>query len=292
MIIDLHTHSSASDGAHSPKALIEEAAATGVGALALTDHDTIDGLDEAEKAARTAGISFIRGVELEIDWPEIGTMERREFHLLGLGFGTPSAKLRRILFQLQHKREKRNRLILERMHAAGIDADMDEIRPAGVTSYIGRPHFAAYLIKKKVVKDTEEAFKKYLSKDMPLYVPKGGIRLRRAISAIKESGGLAILAHPISLYIAWGRLPGILERFKNSGLDGIEVYHPTATARSNQRLLDMAQQLNLAVSAGSDFHGDRPDRRLGESSGRRAITSDLIQFPPEILAAWGIHQPE
>ena len=289
MIVDLHTHSTASDGRFTPAALVEKAHEAGVSVLALTDHDSIDGLDEAAEAAAKLGIHFVRGVELEIDWPEIGTMETREFHLLGLGFGKASAKFRQILMHLQHKREKRNKLIVEKMLELGIDVTLEEIHKISGVPYIGRPHFAQYLVAKKVAKNNDDAFRKYLGRGKPLYVPKGGVALRRAISAIKESGGIAVLAHPTSLFIAWGRLPGVLARFRQSGLDGIEAYHPNVTERAAGRLCAMAQELGYYITAGSDFHGDRQrERKLGRGPGGAAIHDSQLELPAEIRCAWGL----
>jgi predicted metal-dependent phosphoesterase TrpH len=289
VIVDLHTHSTASDGELSPAGLVRAAAAEGVEALALTDHDTIDGLAEAEESAQAVGVAFIRGVEIEIDWPEIGNMEQREFHLLGLGLGKLSPRFQAMMLQLRHKREKRNRLMLERMNELGIPATFEEIRAGNAGGYLGRPHFAEYLTRTRITKNADEAFRKYLGRGKALYIPKGGVTLRRAVSAIKESGGLAILAHPTSLYIAWGRLPGVLARFKDAGLDGLEAYHPTATARESERLCALAKDAGFFVSAGSDFHGAaRRDRKLARLAGNTRIDSALLSFPPPVLLAWGI----
>ena len=289
MIVDLHTHSTASDGELTPRELVQAAAAAGVGALALTDHDTIDGLAEAEDAAKDARLSLIRGIEIEIDWPEIGTMGQREFHLLGLGLGKPSPRFQSMMLHLRHKREKRNRLLLDRMNELGIEASFEEIRAGCQSASLGRPHFAEYLTRKHITKTVDEAFRKYLGKGKSLYIPKGGVTLRRAVSAIKESGGLAILAHPLSLHIAWGRLPGVLARFRDSGLDGLEAYHPTASPRQSQRLCALAAEAGFFVSAGSDFHGAlRRDRKLASLAGNIPIDSSLLAFPDAVLRAWGI----
>ncbi|GMO29392.1 MAG: PHP domain-containing protein [Termitinemataceae bacterium] len=279
MKLDFHTHSTASDGLLSPSELIAAAKEAGIEKLALTDHDTMEGLDEAASAARAAGINFIRGVELQIDWPDTGAMEKRDFHLLGLYLEKPSPKLKRVLHELQRQRETRNKKIIAKMNELGIAATLDEIRPlarGAYTAYIGRPHFAGFLINKKIVRTTEEAFNKYLSKGKQLYEPKGGIKLHRAISAIKESGGLAILAHPASLYISWGRLPEVLTHLKKAGLDGIEAWHPISTKHEAKRFCALAAEFDFCISAGSDFHGDRRDRKLGRCCDGIEITDKLI----------------
>lgn len=306
MQIDLHTHSTASDGNLSPAALAAYAKDAGIEAFALTDHDTIEGLDEASRAAEYAGIKFVRGVELEIDWPETRAdgakgsaksgggaanlqIEKREFHLLGLFLEEISPKLKRILHELRQRRENRNKIIINKMNGLKLGGDgevrLEDIRPGaqgGYAAYIGRPHFASYLINKKIVKNHEEAFRKYLTKGHPLYEPKGGIKLRRAVSAIKESGGLAIVAHPTSLYISWGRLPAAFASFKKTGLDGIEAYHPIASKHESERLCALANEFDFYISAGSDFHGGRRDREIGMLALDTKITSELVKLPCEI----------
>lgn len=291
MLVDFHTHSTASDGVLTPSALVEAAAAAGIGALALTDHDSIDGLDEAAQAAKKAGISFIRGVELEIDWPETGAMGKRDFHLLGIGLGEISPKLDRILTRLKRKREKRNFQIIKAMRKMNIDVTIDDIRAVSGGYYIGRPHFAKYLVREKIVKNDDEAFKKYLCAGKPFFVSKDGVRLKTAIAAVKESGGVSVLAHPASLYIAWGRFPDVFECLKKSGLDGVEAYHPNATIRGCERFLELAKSTGLFVSAGSDFHGgSRRDRKLGHGPGGIRLTSALIDFPQRMMSSWGIEK--
>ena len=288
-LIDLHTHSTASDGSFSPSALIGEAVKRGLSALALTDHDTISGLDEAAKAARERGVLFIPGIELEIIWnDETGG----QFHLLGLGIKRPSPGFTLAVDDLARRREERNLEIVDKMNKAGISASYDEIKAfAGIIENgeaahsgrksIGRPHFAAFLVHKKAVRNREQAFTRYLARGKPFFSSKVGLEFDYAASLIHESGGIAVLAHPMSLYVSWGRLPSLIQSLKDRGLDGLEAWHPTAKVSACKRLEALGKKLLLCVTAGSDFHGEaRPDRKLGISAGGKKIDESYLEAVP------------
>jgi predicted metal-dependent phosphoesterase TrpH len=285
-MIDLHTHSSASDGDLKPAQLVEKAAGLGLSALALTDHDTISGLPEAKKAAQVLGIRLIPGVELEIQTETPGTdgilpVINGEFHLLGLGIDKPSPELTAALEHLAGARDRRNREMIERMRAAGIEADYEAVKAFAGGSIVGRPHFGAFLISRKVVKSQEQAFKRWLGKGRPFYVPKEGLEFEKAAGLIHDSGGIAVLAHPMSLYVAWGRMPGLFAVLQEKGLDGIEAWHPTAKPKACKRLEELGRSLGLYITAGSDFHGSaRPDRKLGYTAGDRKIEDPFLEGIP------------
>jgi predicted metal-dependent phosphoesterase TrpH len=285
-MIDLHTHSSASDGSLSPAALMAAAAERGLSAIALTDHDTIKGLDEARLAAETLGIRFIPGVELGIQWPQGRTESRPapgagELHLLGLGIRTPAPALIEALDALSRRREERNLKILETMRSMGIRADYAELKTGGGS--IGRPHFAALLVQRGIVKNRKQAFSRYLARGKPLYIAREGLEFDRALGCIKESGGIAVLAHPMSLYVSWGRLPDLIKSLAARGLDGLEAWHPAAKPGTCKRLEELAGSLGIRVSAGSDFHGaGRPDRKLGITAGGRKIEDAILEAIPEL----------
>jgi predicted metal-dependent phosphoesterase TrpH len=280
-MIDLHTHSTASDGSLSPAELMERASERGLSAIALTDHDTIAGLEEAEKEAEKHGLRFIPGIEIEILW------EPGEFHLLGLGIHRPSALFLEAISELARRREARNREIIERMRRSGIEVSYEEIRSLSGGHSVGRPHFATLLVNRGFVKNREQAFARYLGKDKPFYVPKEGMEFSHALAIIKDAGGLAILAHPLSLYVAWGRLPDLVKDFKAQGLDGLEAWHPTAKVHACKRLESLGKSLGLFITAGSDFHGEsRPERKLGITAGDRKIDEAVLEAIP-VLAAFG-----
>ena len=274
-MVDLHTHSTASDGSFTPSLLMEEAAKRKISAIALTDHDTINGLEDAARAAGELGIRFIPGIELEINWAE------GEFHLLGLGIRQPSPDFKAAVGELARRREERNREIVEKMNKADIAVSYHEIQALGSGHSIGRPHFAAFMVKQKIVKNREQAFLRYLARGRPFYMPKTGLDFERAVAVIRESGGIAVLAHPMSLYVAWGRLPALVENLKERGLDGLEAWHPSAKISACKRLEELGKNLSLFVTAGSDFHGEaRPDRKLGITAGGKKIDDFFLEAIP------------
>jgi predicted metal-dependent phosphoesterase TrpH len=290
-MIDLHTHSSASDGDLPPGELIEKAAAMGMTAIALTDHDTVSGIAEAETAAKSRKIAFIPGIELEITTEAPAetektaecTMVAGEFHLLGLGIRHPSGAFLETLSHLAGARERRNLCMVEKMRETGLELSYDEVKAYAGGKVIGRPHFGHFLINRKLVKNQEQAFKRYLAKGRPFFVPKEGLEFDRAVTLIHESGGIAVLAHPMSLYVAWGRLPGLIKALKERGLDGIEAWHPTTKPKECARLEELGKSLGLRISAGSDFHGSaRPDRKLGYTAGGRTIDDSVLAAIPEL----------
>jgi predicted metal-dependent phosphoesterase TrpH len=275
-MIDLHTHSTASDGSLSPSALIALAVKQGISTLALTDHDTIGGLDEAAEAAGQCNLRFIPGVELEI---ARGKESTGEFHLLGLGIKNPEAEFLAALEELALARNIRNQEIIEKMNKAGISVSYNEVSSFGGGASIGRPHFAAFLVSRKFVKNREQAFLRYLGRGRPFFIPKAGLQFERAVDIIRKSGGIAVLAHPMSLYTSWGKLPELLKNLKERGLDGLEAWYPTAKVSSCKRLEELGRNLGLCVTAGSDFHGEaRPDRKLGISAGKKKIDGSLLDL--------------
>jgi predicted metal-dependent phosphoesterase TrpH len=251
------------------------AASEGLSAIALTDHDTIDGIAEAKQRAETLGLGFIPGIEVEICW------EPGEFHLLGLGIHRPSSGLLRTLAELCRRREERNFQILDRIRQMGVSVEYEDILRISGGKFVGRPHFASFLVERRLVKDREQAFSRFLGKGRSLYVPKEGLEFEEALGRVKESGGIAVLAHPLSLYVSWGRLPNLLKTLKDQGLDGVEAWHPTAKPKTCRRLEELGRSLDLLITAGSDFHGEgRPGRRLGYTSGDRKIEDGFLAAIP------------
>ena len=258
-MIDLHVHTTASDGQYSPTEIIQKAAEKNIKAIAITDHDTISGLKEAETEAKNHDLIFIPGVELNINFP-VG-----EFHLLGLGFKKISDSLSNLLNFLQENRDTRNLTMIQKMQADGVDISLEEIKNDFPNTVIGRPHIAAELVKKKIVKNSQQAFNKFLAKGKPWYASRIGLNLDEAIVAIKESEGIPVIAHPMSLYISWGKLPETLQDFFERGVCGLEAFHPGARVTECLRLEELARKIGYFVTAGSDFHGEkiRSDRKLG-----------------------------
>ena len=266
-MIDLHTHSNASDGVFSPKELIAYGASKGLHVMALTDHDTIEGISEAQTAADEHNITFVPGIELEIQWPT------GEFHLLGLGLKNPSNSLKDIIAFLSKARNTRNEEIVKKMQNLGMNFTLDEIKNTFNAVSLGRPHIAEFLVIHGIVKTKQEAFDKYLARNKPLYTPRAGANLDEAVIAIKESGGVPVIAHPLSLYLSWGKIEPVLQDIFDRGVEGLEAWHPGARVVEAQRLEEMARKIGFFVTAGSDFHGEnvRSDRKIGRTSGGNKI---------------------
>ncbi|GHU34105.1 hypothetical protein FACS1894172_13910 [Spirochaetia bacterium] len=166
------------------------------------------------------------------------------------------------------------------MQEAGIEVAYEDIVAFSGGHSVGRPHFAAFLISKKIVRTQKEAFDRYLGDKKAFYVQRENLDFDQAVSAIHISGGIAVLAHPLSLYVAWGHLPDLVKGLKDRGLDGIEVWHPTATVHESRRLEQLAHENNLYITAGSDFHGAiRKDRKLGIAAGEKKIDESLVRVP-------------
>jgi predicted metal-dependent phosphoesterase TrpH len=220
----------------------------------------VDGLEEAEREARSAGLRFIPGIELEIN------SVTGECHLLGLGIDRNNREIIAAAALLKKARQERNLKILEKMRDAGINADYADISALSGGGCVGRPHFARYLVQVKAARNVLQAFDKFLARDRPFYAPREGLDFEVAANAVHSAGGLVVLAHPASLYVSWGKLPDTIARFKERGLDGIEAWHPAAKPGACRRFAELGRSLGLLVTAGSDFHGEtRPDRKLGRT---------------------------
>lgn len=266
-MVDLHVHTTASDGQYSPSEILEKANNHNISVLAITDHDTVAGLEEGKKTAEKLNMTLVPGCELNINFPT------GEFHLLGLGLKNISQSFSDMLDNLWKNRELRNEIIIQKMRDGGVDITLDELKNDFPNTIIGRPHFAAELEKKGIVKNRQQAFDKYLAKGRPWYAERTGCNLDEAIVAIKDCGGIPIVAHPMSLYLSWGKLPDVLQNFYDRGVVGIEAFHPGARVTECLRLEELGRKIGFVITAGSDFHGEkiRSDRRLGHTCGGKKI---------------------
>lgn len=250
--IDLHAHTTASDGSLSPTELAEKAHALGLAALAVTDHDTLGGLAEAQDAATRVGLDLVPGVELSVE------DDGGRFHLLGYGFDPANDALGRTLVEIRRSRAARNAQMADKMTALGLPVTMDDVRAeAGEDAQvIARPHFARALMKKGVVSSVAEAFDRYLSTGKPLYLPKEVLTPRDAIALLHGAGGVAVMAHPglvpLSAAVLADRVTSLAQ---TAGLDGLEAYYSQHSPADTDRFLSLADRLGLLVTGGSDFHG-------------------------------------
>jgi hypothetical protein len=267
-MIDLHTHSTASDGTDTPAELVERALALGLEALALTDHDTLAGSDEARPLAAAQGLTFVRALELSTRRAEEADPAARSVHILGYFFTEPAPPFRLWLESLKEKRRARNRAMAERLQSMGYQVTLEEAEGVG-RNITGRPHFAAILRRKGYVAHYEDAFRKLLGERCPAYVEREDPEPEEGIRRIHEAGGVASLAHARRL-----NKPGrdeeeaFIRRLVDAGLDAIEVYHSDHGESCRSRYSNLARKYGLAMTGGSDYHGaHKPDVLLGR--GRR-----------------------
>ena len=270
-MIDLHAHSSMSDGSYTPEALVDFALETGLGALALTDHDSLAGITRAAARARGTRLVLVPGVELEI------ACDTGEFHLLGLGLDGDLAALEETLARVRRDRQDRNVRLAARLSDGGIPVTMEELVAISGGGIVSRAHFARLLVRKGVVKRTDDAFKRYLAKGKPFYEPRRTLDLAEAVRLIRRAGGIASAAHPLSLGLVGPALRQFLAHARDAGVAGIEAWHPSASVRDCRRLERLAVSLGMAVTAGSDFHGlNIPQRRLGHTAGGLPIDDRFL----------------
>lgn len=272
--IDLHAHTTASDGSFSPTELIREAAVLGLAAIAVTDHDTIGGLAEAKNAAEDAGIEFVPGMELSVE------DDAGRFHLLGYLFDPENEKLTSTLVSIRASRTKRNDLMAERMAELGLPVTMDDVRAqAGDKGeVIARPHFAKALLKAGVVNSVQDAFDRFLANGKPLYLPKEVLTPHDAIALIHEAGGVAVMAHPGLVPLSDTAFEKRLAQLAtDSGMDGIEAYYSQHTPAQTDRYLALGRRHGLVVTGGSDFHGTaKPHVPLGIVYQKRSAPAQLL----------------
>lgn len=257
--IDLHTHSTASDGTCTPTELVERAASVGIRVLALTDHDTLAGIPEAKDAGCRLGVTVVPGIELSANWQ--GT----DIHVLGYHMKRDGFPIQKLLDWVQQERIRRNEGIAAKMAADGVDVSMSQLRQRYPGAVIGRPHFARLLMEQGRAASVKDAFEKWLKSGQPYYLPRTKITLEQAAKTISESGGVPVLAHPLQYGFAPEKLEQLVAEFAGIAMGGMEIYYTGYTLIQRQQLFDLAQKYRLFVTGGSDFHGEnKPHIRLGE----------------------------
>jgi len=271
-MIDLHTHSTFSDGSLTPEALVDLACEAGLTAVGLTDHDCTDGHARFMAACAKRGIVGVPGVEISAN------VERGTLHMLGFFVDGCEAGLRGVLKEIRDGRSLRNERILARLNGLGIELRMDEVAAYAGEDTVGRPHFAEALLAKGAIKTRQEAFDKYLARGRPAYVDRFRLSAEQSIAAIHGAGGLAVLAHPFTLELDDGELAVFAGVLARAGLDGMEAYYSEYTKEQQKKYLKLADDLGLAVSGGSDFHG-----AMNESI-RMGVGFGSLRVPDEALA--------
>ncbi len=264
---DLHTHSTASDGLNTPGELVKLASSRGVSILAVSDHDTVSGVAEAQSVGPAHGVTIIPAVEFSV------RSYRGQTHILGYGIDISYSALTRELEDLRVGREERGLRMLERLRELGINLD-EEVAGADRTGGSpGRPHIARELVKIGAADSIQDAFNRYLAVGRPAFVPRRTLAAGHAIDLIRSAGGIAVLAHPLSVYELESELPSLVQQ----GLAGIEVYYGEYGSSQRDSLAEWASTYNLIATGGSDYHGT-------PESGGRVLGS--VRWPNEALEAF------
>lgn len=272
-IIDLHTHSTCSDGTYTPTELVELAKKIGLSALALTDHDTIDGLEDFQAAGKACGIETIPGIEFAALWER---HHRPEIHIVGLGFDSCHPVLRERMKDIRQSRDIRNLKMCEKLTSIGLHITLDEVATNAGGEIITRAHFANVLLQKGYIKKKEDAFSRYISTGLPGYVEREFLSPELCIHTIKEAGGAAVLAHPTLYGLEPEQLEELCRELIPYGLDGIECQYSTYSPAETKAITALAERMGLLPSGGSDFHGKyKPNIHLGSGKSNLAIPYDF-----------------
>jgi predicted metal-dependent phosphoesterase TrpH len=266
--IDLHLHSTASDGTFTPSEILNLALELNLRAIAITDHDTIDGSKEAQRIGIPSSVKFLTGVEISAS-PPPSVDCAGSFHILGYDINLDDPNLNATLGVLQRARKNRNPRIIERLNSLGFDFSMgDVVREVG-EGQLGRPHIARYMVKKRFVNSIDEAFDQYLAHGRPAYENKYRISCKQAIDVISDAGGISVIAHPYLLNIQnKNEIEDLIEMLKDMGLQGIEVYYPDHPREETAFYTEIAKQHGLLITGGTDFHGTvTPEIHMGSGKG-------------------------
>jgi len=270
-MIDLHCHTTASDGIKTPSELIDYAIENNVRILAVTDHDTVSGLEEAVNYAADKEFVLIPGIEFSIEY------QGGSFHLLGLNIDHTFKPLIEKTLHLQEVRDKRIYRIIEDLEKHGIEIPVEDVQLESSGGAIGRPHVARALVKHGYANNINEVFKKYLVKGKPGYVKKERIKLEEAVSLINGAGGISIIAHPVSLnYKSMDSFELILKGFIEAGVEGIEAYSSMHKNSEINDFIKLAAKYNLLISGGSDYHGDK-DENIGHYQPAKPIPYETYE---------------
>lgn len=285
--IDLHIHSTFSDGSIPPAQILEHAVKKGLSAISITDHDTVSGALQALCHGIPATLEFIAGIEISAAYPP-SFENSGSLHLLGYGIDPAHPELSRMLEKQRSARSGRNPLILEKLNDMGIPADLAAVAAATGKKDIARPHIADFLVKNGYATDIDDAFDRFLGRGKPAYVDKVRIPAEDAIHLIRAAGGIAVLAHPMLLsgplfdenpeVLPGKGFESLLDPLVSYGLGGIEAYYPGHTPAQTSFLIETAGKRGLLVTGGTDFHGDiNPDIEMGTGRGDLAVPYDIFQ---------------
>jgi len=263
MCVDMHTHTTASDGILSPTALVEQASRQGLTGIAITDHDTLEGVQEGTRQAAACHILFVPGIELSCQWQD------RELHILGYWPDTNSEELMESLKTLQKAREIRASKIIAKLNQSGRTITEKRVRQLSRGGSMGRPHIAMALVEKGYASSIQDAFYSYLNTGGSAYVPRYKVSPIEAISLICRAGGVPVFAHPIT-----ASADVLLPELREAGLRGIEVYHPHHNANTERYYAALAESYGLLATGGSDFHNEG----LGSRTCSKKTVTELAKY--------------
>jgi predicted metal-dependent phosphoesterase TrpH len=273
MAIDLHAHTTASDGTLTPSGLVKRAKQNGLTGVAVTDHDTLDGIEEAKRAGESLGILVVPGVEINTEW------QGKEVHLLGYFVDPGDQQFQTLLRTLREARVERVARMVAKLTVRGLDITMEEVLSEAAGAAVGRPHIARVLVRKGLAKDTRDAFDRFLQRGRPGYVERYKLHPKEAVAAIRQAGGCPVLAHPGLI----GN-DAIIAELAEYGLEGLETDHPDHDTSMRQRYRNMAEQWGLVATGGSDFHGTGAEHRgdLGTVTVARETVDALYRRRPPL----------
>lgn len=271
-LIDLHMHTTASDGTDLPSEAVAKAASLGLEAIALTDHDTAAGVAEAAAAGKELGVEVVPGIEVSSDYRD------NNIHILGYFIDPEAPALRTVLEWIRTERIARNEYVVNLLADDGFDISVEELRRLYPEAVLGRPHMAELLMRKGYVSSVREGFERYLGEGGKYYLPKRRISMARAVETILGSGGLAVLAHPLQYRYPRGEVTEMIEYAKSLGAAAIECFYSEHSAEDERWLLGIAERYGMGVSGGSDYHGTRKTH-ISMGSG----TNDNLAIPYEVL---------
>lgn len=268
--IDLHTHSTFSDGTFTPLQLVKYAEEKGLKAFALTDHDTTEGVKEA-KSIET-NVEVISGVEISTRY------DKKEIHIVGLYVNENDADLNKQLKYYREKRVTRNFEILEKLNSLGVNITIDDVKESCTGDVISRAHIAKALVSKGFVGSYTEAFDRYLGDNKCAYVPRETINYEESMELITKAGGVPVLAHPLLYKMSDTNLENMMVKLRQKGLKAVEVYYSTHSNSDTQHIMAMANRVGLIYSGGSDFHGaTKPKIDMGTGMGKLAVPYEILE---------------
>lgn len=269
--IDLHVHTTASDGTMSPKEVVSLATMLGLKAIALTDHDTMAGLQEAGEAAELMGISVVPGIEISSEY------QGKEVHVLGYFLDPEAQKLKDYIQWVGQSRKTRNEKILEKLQKKGYDITLEQLEEKFPGATLGRPHIAQRLVELGAVSSVKEAFRRYLDTGRSCYVPRQYIPFADGVKLIRDCGGVAVLAHPLQYGYGKAELEALVKTAVEAKVTGMEILYTGYTQGDIQKLYDLAEKYTLLPTGGSDFHGDnKPGVQLGSGDGKLAVPAYML----------------